>query len=107
MNGNLFNGLPSQLPAEIFDTLLDHGQLRIERILSHGQTSPPDFWYDQPQHEWLILLQGAARLRFADQSTQDLHPGDYCLIPAHCRHRVDWTAQDTVTIWLAIHFTDS
>ena len=107
MNGNILADIPPALPTEIFETLLNSPHLRIERIISYGQASPKDFWYDQAEHEWVILLQGSAGLSFADQPSRELHPGDYCLIPAHQPHRVEWTASDTATVWLAIHFSNS
>lgn len=101
---NIFANLPSRLPQEQIDLLLQSGQLRIERIVSQGHASPLDFWYDQPADEWVIVLQGAGRLRFEDESeSREMRPGDFVHIPAHCRHRVEWTEPDTPTVWLAVH----
>lgn len=100
---SLFADIPQQLPEELCQTLLENPTVRIERILSKGHSSPEDGWYDQPQSEWVMLLQGQARLGFADGSTLALKAGDYLLIPSHCKHRVDWTSNDPVCIWLAIH----
>jgi cupin 2 domain-containing protein len=77
----------------------------MERIVSQGHTSPPGFWYDQASTEWVILLQGAARLKFEDSSELELRPGDFIEIPKHRRHRVEWTDVQQQTIWLAIHQT--
>ena len=83
--------------------LLQRPGLVIERIVSSGQASPPGFWYDQPQAEWVLLLQGEALLRFADEDeARRLRPGDWLDIVAHRRHRVEWTAPDRLTIWLAV-----
>jgi cupin 2 domain-containing protein len=80
--------------------------VRIERIVSRGHQSPPDSWYDQSEHEWVVLLTGAARLRFAEPSTVvELFPGDHVHIGPHVRHRVEWTAPDRDTIWLAVFFS--
>src|SRR5205807_9641811 len=77
--------------------------LRIERIVSLAQESPPGFWYDQPQAEWVLLLAGAARLRFADEDEERaLGPGDWVHIAAHRRHRVAWTDPEHPTVWLAV-----
>lgn len=106
MNGNLFAGLES-IPGteERFDQLLQAGTLRVERIVSTGQASPPDFWYDQEQAEWVVLLSGAAELQFADEATpRRLQPGDWVNIAAHRRHRVNWTDADQPSVWLAIHY---
>lgn len=100
---SLFAEIPVELPEELNQILLKTPQLRIERILSAGQASPEDFWYDQTQAEWVMLLQGQARLSFADAESVELYPGDYLLIPPHCKHRVDWTTPHQVSIWLAVH----
>jgi cupin 2 domain-containing protein len=101
---NLYDDVPSELPQEVMQTLLAAESLRIERIVSHGHASPPDFWYDQAEHEWVLLLAGAARLQW-DDGFVDLKPGDFINIPAHRRHRVDWTAPDGLTIWLAVFYS--
>lgn len=102
---NLFADLPGRLPEELFTTLLAAGRLRIERIVSFGHASPEGYWFDQDQHEWVLLLQGAARLQFEDDEVE-LRPGDFLNIPAHRRHRVEWTTPDEPTVWLAIHYGD-
>lgn len=101
--GNLFQ-LPEPLPAvEVFTALVKTPHLRIERILSTGQTTPPGQWYDQSQAEWVLLLQGSATLTYEDGTALAMAPGDYVLIPAHVRHRVDYTSSDPPCLWLAIH----
>ena len=102
MTSNLFTDLPPGLPDELFTTLLEAPNVRIERIVSHGHNSPADYWYDQPQHEWVIVLKGAARLRF-EETLMEMKPGDFVNIPAHTKHRVEWTTPDKPTIWLAVH----
>src|SRR5690606_28779594 len=99
--GNLYSQVPSGLAAERFEALLTAANVRIERIISHGHASPPDFWYDQAEGEWILLLQGAARLQL-DGETLELRPGDCLNLPPHTRHRVDWTTPDEPTIWLAV-----
>jgi len=104
---NIFAGIPaSTATAEEFSQLLQRPGLRIERIVSTGHCSPPDFWYEQADGEWVLLIEGAARLRFADESAaRQLKPGDFVDIAPQRRHRVDWTAPDQPTIWLAIHYS--
>ncbi|BCV65487.1 cupin domain-containing protein [Shewanella carassii] len=102
---NLFANIPKQLDAEQFDALLATPDLKIERILSHGQVTPEGQWYDQAQHEWVLLLQGAARLQYEDGSEVSLNPGDWLNIPAHVRHRVSWTAEEQTSVWLAIFYS--
>lgn len=100
---NLFAGLPTRLPDELVTTLLEAADVRVERIVSHGHASPEGFWYDQHQSEWVVLLTGAARLGFEDE-TVEMKPGDSVNIPGHRRHRVEWTTPDEPTIWLAVHY---
>jgi cupin 2 domain-containing protein len=101
---NLFHDIPETLPDELIQILQQGGGVRIERIVSQGHASPAGFWYDQPEDEWVILLRGAARLRFDNEQTFDLSPGDYVIIPAHTRHRVEWTDPNVQTVWLAVHY---
>jgi cupin 2 domain-containing protein len=100
---NLFSNIPSNLPAELIETLIQSDGVRIERIVSHGHASPEGFWYDQDEHEWVVVLQGAARLQLEDK-TVNLGPGDHINLPAHTKHRVEWTTNDQPTIWLAIFY---
>jgi cupin 2 domain-containing protein len=100
---NLLFPLPDAREDEAVDALLTRRGLRIERIVSRGQASPPGFWYDQAEGEWVLLLAGAARLRFEDETEPRLLvPGDSLDITPHRRHRVDWTDPATPTVWLAV-----
>jgi cupin 2 domain-containing protein len=102
---NLFSDLARGLPDEAVETLAEAAEVRIERIVSHGHASPPDFWYDQDQNEWVLVLKGAARLRFEGEAEAvEMKPGDFLDIPAHKRHRVEWTAPHEPTLWLAVHY---
>jgi cupin 2 domain-containing protein len=101
----LFTNLPDRLPNELVTALLETAGVRIERIISHGHASPEDFWYDQDQHEWVLVLRGAARLRMKDEEPPiEMKPGDFVNIPAHTKHRVEWTTPDEPTLWLAVHY---
>ncbi|MFZ4481040.1 MAG: cupin domain-containing protein [Rhodoferax sp.] len=102
-HANLLCSIPPNLPEELVQTLLSSPDIRIERIVSRGHQSAPGFWYDQDQNEWVLLVQGEARLQFEDQ-TLCLKAGDYVNIAGHQKHRVDWTAPDRDTIWLAIFY---
>lgn len=104
--GHLSSGLPPEPRAsELFDVLVERGGVRIERIVSTGQATSQGQWYDQERDEFVLLVSGAARLRIeGETSDRPLAPGDWLLLPAHCRHRVTWTQSDPVTIWLAIHY---
>ena len=104
MNDNLLDHLPGEGP-ELFETLLQTGSFRLERIVSTGQATPPGEWYDQERDEWVLLVSGDAGLRFeGEAAARRLRPGDHVLIPAHSRHRVEWTAAGQATVWLALHY---
>lgn len=108
MLSNLFSGITDSSAQERFDDLLARPGVRIERIVSSGQSSPPDFWYDQDEGEWVLLLSGSAGLRLEHESqTRVLRPGDFLDIPAHCRHRVEWTDAGQPTVWLAVFYAMS
>lgn len=104
-HANLFAGLPANWPDELFTTLLEAATVRIERIVSHGHASPAKYWYDQEQHEWVVVLKGLARLRFEDGELEFKH-GGFVKIPEHRKHRVEWTTSDEPTICLAVHYGD-
>lgn len=89
--------------AEVADALVSGKDVLIERIVSCGHSSPPDFWYDQPRDEWVVLLQGEAEVAFADGRLIKLVAGDWLLISAHERHRVTATSSEPPCIWLAVH----
>lgn len=102
---NLFADIAASAAQEQFSDLLNHPGLRIERIVSSGQCSPADFWYDQDGGEWILLVAGEAGLRFDDEpDARHLKPGDFLDIAPHRRHRIEWTSSDQPTIWLAIHY---
>jgi cupin 2 domain-containing protein len=103
-HGNLFDLLPQRRADELVDVLLEQGGTRIERIVSTGQASPPGFWYDQPDDEFVVLLSGSAVLRFEEgDRSMPMTPGDWVEIPAHVRHRIDQTDPEQPTVWLAVH----
>ena len=103
-HGNLFAALPAETDQELVEALAGGPGVRIERIVSTGQASPPGFWYDQPDDEFVVLLSGAAILHFeAGDRTMPMTPGDWVEIPALVRHRVDQTDPARPTVWLAVH----
>lgn len=104
MSANLFDNLPEPLREEGFDTLVESENVMIERIVSHGHTSPASGWYDQPRHEWVVVVKGKGVVGFENGDEVTLGPGDYLAIPAHRRHRVAWTDPNQDTIWLAVHY---
>ena len=103
-SGNIFANVPEQIDDVHFTTLLDRDEVKIERIVSMGQASPPNFWFDQEWTEWVIVLSGSAGLRIEGEAdARTLRPGDYIELPARTRHRVEWTDAEQPTIWLALH----
>ena len=107
---NLFSNLPEagvRFDAEIVDLLLTAPGIKIERILSTGQASPPGFWYCQSENEWVVVLRGSAGVKFEEEDeVRVLHAGDAVNIPAQCRHRVEWTDPEEPTVWLAVFYGD-
>jgi len=102
---NLFNSITTSLQNELVQTLAESGSVRIERIVSDSHATPQGEWYDQAWDEWVLLVSGGAALRFeSNAALVNLLPGDYILIPAGCRHRVESTDSTQKTVWLAVHF---
>lgn len=103
---NLFQTVPDTLSQELTEVLIKHKDVRIERIVSAGHASPQDFWYDQEEHEWVVLLQGEALLQIEDwKEPIRLCAGDHVCLAPHQRHRVEWTIPDEPTIWLAVFYS--
>ena len=108
---NIFANIPADLPEELTEVLCERSKsgkksnVRIERIVSRGHRSPEGFWYDSDKNEWVLLLKGSAAIEFEDTPVPlELLPGDYLNIPAHTKHRVERTAEDEDSVWLAIHY---
>jgi cupin 2 domain-containing protein len=103
--GSLLAGIPAELPVEILEVLVQREGVRVERIVSRGHASPPGFWYDQDEGEWVVVVAGAAEVRFEGQgATVRMGPGDWLDIPAHVRHRVEWTDPERDTVWLSVRY---
>lgn len=103
-SGNLFDPIDTALTQESVTSLVAGRQVRVERIVSRGHASPPGFWYDQDEAEYVLLVSGAAVLEFEGSAPRTLRPGDWVDIPAHVRHRVVWTAPHEDTVWLAVFY---
>ena len=99
---NIFSNL-IDFKDETFETLLESENVKIERIVSDAHVSPKDFWYDQEDDEWVIVLQGSAVIGFDNQESVSLGVGDYLHIKAHQKHMVEWTSEKEKTVWLAVH----
>ncbi len=107
-SGNIWDisTLPHPMDKEDFQDIFKSNTVRIERIVSTGQISPPNFWYNQEENEWVIVLKGKAILNMQDNhgaiTKHILNAGDYINIPPHTKHRVDYTDTHAPTIWLAV-----
>lgn len=102
--GNLLVSLGARGGDELFTTLVQRPGVRVERIVSHGQSSPAGFWYDQDESELVLLVAGSARLEVEGSGELALEPGDWIDLPARCRHRVSWTDPEAATVWLAVFY---
>ena len=101
---SILQNIPTNLSKEVFETLLENNSIKIKRIISKGHTSPESGWYDQEQHEWVLLMEGAACISFEEGQETKLGKGDYLNIPARVKHKVSWTDPSCKTIWLAIFY---
>lgn len=101
---NIYSDIPDNLPSEVFEDLLTTKSLRIERILSHGHSSPEEGWYDQAENEWVIVLKGQGVIEFEDGVIETLSEGDFINIEAGVKHKVVSTHPGEVTVWLAIFY---
>ena len=102
---NLFNNIPKQMSSEHFESIIATEDFNLERIISRAHATPAGEWYDQEKDEWVMVLQGNAALSVEGESQPVvLKPGDSIHLPAHLKHRVEWTDAAVETIWLALHF---
>ncbi|MEZ7207578.1 cupin domain-containing protein [Pseudoalteromonas sp. DY56-GL79] len=101
---NFLKDIPVDVTEEIFETVLSHPNIRIERIVSNGHTSPSSGYYDQDENEWVLVLKGCGELTFDDGKIVTLKVGDSLNIPAHQKHKVSYTDTSEPTIWLAIFY---
>lgn len=103
---NLFDKIPQSLPREFVEVMAEGKDVTIERIVSRGHVTPEGEWYDQVRNEWVVLLTGAATINIEDKKELvHLKPGDSLHLPAHLRHRVEWTDPDQDSLWIAIHYS--
>jgi cupin 2 domain-containing protein len=100
---NIFAALPDKQEKEFFEVLQHSENIRIERIVSIGHTSPKTGWYDQAENEWVIIIKGEAIMTFEDKKVT-MQAGSYINIPAHTKHKVSWTKPQQETVWLAVFY---
>ena len=101
---NIFDSIPEDMQAEVFEDIVRLPNLRIERIISKGHTSPETGWYDQDENEWVMVIDGQATIEFNDGYFVALRKGDYLNIPAHTKHKVSWSDPNQITIWLVVFY---
>lgn len=101
---NIYEALPQDLSQEVFEPLVTGSNILIERIISKAHVTPKGQWYNQPRNEWVMVMQGAAKLEFIDGKIVELNAGEHINIAAHVKHRVAWTSEQSETIWLAVHY---
>lgn len=101
---NIFAGLPENMPEEIFESIIESKDFLLEKIISDGHNSPQNFWYDQEKNEFVMLMRGSAKIIYDDGKSFSLSAGEYLIIPAHQKHRVEETDKNQKTIWLALHY---
>jgi cupin 2 domain-containing protein len=104
---NIFKTNPEKPNEEIFEIILNNKNLKLERIITNGQTTPPGEWYNQENDEWVVLIQGSALILFENEKFIILNKGDHILIPKNCKHRVQWVDSNQECIWLALHFKEN
>ncbi|QKJ26026.1 Cupin domain-containing protein [Aliarcobacter cibarius] len=100
---NIFDKVIIDKNEENFFQIFKNESIRVERIVSNGQKSPEDFWYEQVENEYILLLSGNAILEFEDFEVE-LKKGDCLNIEAMQKHRVKFTSLDEPTIWFAIFY---
>ena len=98
--GNLVASLPAASDGERFETLFANAVCCVERIVSFGHASPPGFWYEQDEDEWVVLLQGQAVMD-VDGRTVPLTSGDHLFLPTQTPHTVLQVSDGA--LWLAVH----
>ncbi|MEM1405047.1 MAG: cupin domain-containing protein [Pseudomonadota bacterium] len=103
-SGNLLDEIPEELAEELFEKLVEGKEFRVQRIVSKGHTAPESGWFDQEEHEWVLVVKGEARVSFDNGDVEHLSAGSYLNIPARTKHRVSWTSPHTETVWIAIHY---
>lgn len=105
---NIYSNIPTEFQDELFEELIRNSSFKLERIISKGHATPRGEWYDQDRDEWVILLKGSAGLLIEGKDkVVTLKPGDYIHLPAHLKHRVEWTEPGKETVWVALHYLGS
>ena len=100
---NIFEQIIVDKNEEKFFEIFKNETIKIEKIVSNGQKSPENFWYEQEKSEFVLVLEGFAILEFEDRVVE-LKRGDCINIEAMEKHRVKYTSLDEPTIWFAVFY---
>ena len=100
---NIFEQIIVDKSEEKFFEIFKNEKIKIEKIVSNGQISPENFWYEQEENEFVLLLEGFAILEFEDFE-MELKKGDCLNIKAMQKHRVKFTSLNEPTIWFAVFY---
>ena len=100
---NIFDEIPVDKTEEKFFEIFKNETIKIEKIVSNGQKSPQNFWYEQEKNEFVLVLEGFAIVEFEDFEVE-LKKGDCLNIKAYQKHRVKFTSQTEPTIWFAVFY---
>ena len=100
-NLNIFDLPELPIPEEFTTILNESPNIRIERIISTGQTSD---WFDQSETEFVVLIEGNAVIEYENGVFVSMSKGDTLLIESHERHRVCYTSSEPPCIWLCVFY---
>ena len=100
---NIFDKIIVDKEEENFFEIFKNETIKIEKIVSNGQISPENFWYEQEKSEFILLLEGFAILEFENREVE-LKKGDCLNIEAMEKHRVKFTSLNEPTIWFAVFY---
>jgi cupin 2 domain-containing protein len=100
---NIFEQIIVDKKEEFFFEIFKNKTIKVEKIVSNGQKSPENFWYEQDKSEFILLLEGFAILEFENRVVE-LKKGDCLNIEAYQKHKVKFTSLDEPTIWFAVFY---
>lgn len=98
LRGRLETSAGAPAEGERVTPLIELPGIAIEQILSGSL--PREVSFVQDHDEWVLVLDGHARLRVEEEEIK-LASGEWLLLPAGCAHTVIATAAGTS--WLAVH----
>ena len=100
-NINIFELPRLPLSEEVITVLAESAGIRVERIVDAGQVTD---WYDQPETEFVALLDGNAVIEYEDGRLVVMKKGDTLLIKPHEKHKVSYTSSDPPCVWICVFY---